>query len=119
MSDLREAAGRLKSDSWDVYHIRPKNEDEWLSLCDKITADGALLADAVLPEFDETAVDDMWLVSVGGERRNGGLVVKLGPLLYSNRDGFSIDESELPITTRGQLRTLCRALGIQLGDGRG
>lgn len=47
--DVREAVKRLTADSWDVYGVRPKSDDdEWFRLADKLSADGRGLAEAML-----------------------------------------------------------------------
>lgn len=103
-----------------------------------------IVVDAVLPEFDETPVDEAWLRSICGsyEYDNDNSVAfylvrqlsgdNLLSLCVSNSSGrFSCSLAKLcdgpmkdspwidleVVGTRGELLSLCRALGIQLGEG--
>ena len=66
---LREAAFRLTADSWGVYHPdyeSPDSVSEWEKLADKLTADGAKLANAYLALTDPTPLSVEVLVGMGG-----------------------------------------------------
>lgn len=147
MSDLREAAGRLRQIQ---RHGGSKYIDEVyvdydeLQAVEQVTLDEMLICDAVLPEFDETPVDEAWLRSICGsyEYDNDNSVAfylvrqlsgdNLLSLCVSNSSGrFSCSLAKLcdgpmkdspwidleVVGTRGELLSLCRALGIQLGEG--
>lgn len=130
-NEIIAAAKRLKSDSWEVYGQTPRTTDEWLELCDNVTADGAMLADAFLAEIDDSPMTVDKFVALGAERHRGKypnyvlLCGNGGVLVFDeNTNTYSVGGSNLKpwdqqIPTVGQVRTLCRALGIELKDGNG
>ena len=134
-AELRTAAERLKamrkaSDEHDGGY--PATDDgRWQSMHDH-----AVLANVLLPELDETPVDANWFASCGavavgvsqsgasaayclrhspwGRGRGVSRHCQVALILDTNMvtvNGISSD-----ITTHGEVRTLCRALGIKLKD---
>lgn len=88
---------------------------------------GIKLAYAYLAEHpadDELAVDEAWLRSVGfsdtkwdGEVELGRLYAHCGTTIALSLCGEYSDESvALPCKTRGDVRRLCKALGIELKE---
>lgn len=117
MSDVRAAAERLRqmradSEAFDGGY--PDNEDGRLqSLCDH-----AILADAYLAEHpaDESLdVDEDWLVQIGFQPdASGALWIGDYRLCWFGRGFFGFDGVEVESKTRGDVRRLCRALGVEV-----
>lgn len=136
MSDLREAAGRLRKANHDSSRVAEyRNEKEnWIR-------DNVIVADAYLAEQDDTPIDEQWLrTEMGGEKgvdrsmvyipittRHGRSIALVfdasncGPAFhFESRDSKEYMFVELPpITTRGQLRKLLSALGIPSDEAGG
>jgi hypothetical protein len=87
-------------------------------------------AAAYLAERDETAIDRNWLLSVGFVENDFGVLhwYPFGPIKqhlswapwktepWFGEVAFNMSRWLKPLTTRGDLRTLCRALGIELKE---
>jgi len=119
-NELRAAADHIvtASQEWPT--------DEWMS---RRTVEAAeILARHVQRMYDETPVDEAWLLSVGASRQLHSLLIDAVELGFSSLplavwilpeavwmylEGKGIKENP----TRGDVRRLCEALGIELREG--
>jgi hypothetical protein len=87
------------------------------------------VARAYLAENDDTAIDEAWLRAVGFEKPpSGGLRIKSPhwgsprhhcryTQIYADKDGWWVNGLGCPTPkTRGDVRRLCGALGIELQE---
>lgn len=96
---------------------------DYAALCEsdaRVVRDSLALAEAYLSEHlpdDGEAIDEAWLAVTGWEK--GGLCMWLGEYLtWSSRRGVFVGMyPQSHIRTRGQLRLLLRALGVE-GEGK-
>lgn len=121
MTSIQSAAERLRREyaGDDAYDFDGGSQQ---------SMDEAALARAYLAEHDPAPIDETWLRSVGFEDRMGG-DLWLGDIVHWRRHSGEVvvQPVQLPVwrgvvrghpKTRGQLRTLCRALGIPLKEQR-
>lgn len=130
MSDAREAAERLRK--YEAAMQTERGHDPYHGTDNSWINDNKLLADAYRRELDPTPVDSQWLESIGFAKdpwhdfkwffdREAGMPIGLwkvddgwkAMLLHSDHAASCLVRQQ---NTRGAVRTLCRALGVELKE---
>jgi hypothetical protein len=115
MSELRQAAERLRAWKKDVYHCNMAT----------VQKDTMALAEAYISEHlsdDDEPITDGWFIASVGVRyvflsKEFAVFISEKCVSITTEAGDSWHNLELPhITTRGQLRQLCRALGVEIKE---
>lgn len=116
----------------DVYGYVPMRCDYFTGtppeMSEELWNDRVAIEKFALPLLNETAADDSWLASLFVCRDHAWIVRRQDGFelqLEACGDGYELwvcDDGKppvplAPIKTRGQLRTLCLALGIELREG--
>lgn len=109
---LREAAQRLKGDG--SAYSGPLSVQ-------KAFVDAITLAEYVLADLDERPLDEAYLRSIGfcEYKDITGMAIETLPGMYLSwtvKDGFELNGSYWLCETRGQLRRLLSALGVEVRE---
>lgn len=121
---IHEAAERLRR-----YESDPNHRDTYHGTDESVFYDRAILARAMLRELDQTEITEDWLRLIGFKpddvcnylfaNSHAGSPVDLQWWTVDKLTCFASEDgiTELPhITTRGELRTLCRVPKVRLEE---
>lgn len=131
MSTLREAASEIIANEYVIERFCYENERPDISKLLRCARLLALDYFAEHPADDDEPITDTWLRACGfrrpmspanhycmvlGEWLRGFHVLQMGGDRISESTWYYLGREVPPCKTRGQLRLLCRALGIELGE---